>query len=116
MSDVVTNLLRAEYDTQGELALARDALAILSRNYPGYDWDVKCMQGILQIKLPRISSTWGMIRHVKAIDFDAVVFSRDIIRSGGEFLERCKARRAQRDFQAALKSCEGVPEKELSGI
>lgn len=87
-----SGLALSESKTSAGHALAKHALETLTRYYPGYTWYVRADYGILDIKCSEIGKA-SMIRRIKDIDYNWTIFDKDIIMSGGEFLERAKLRR-----------------------
>ena len=81
-----------ESKTEAGHGLAKHALEILTRHYPGYTWYVRADGGVIDIKAAEIGRA-SMIRHIKKIDHNWFIFDRDIIMSAGEFLERAKLKR-----------------------
>ncbi len=68
-------------------AVAKHALEVLTRYYPGYTWFVRADGGVLDIKAAEIGRA-SMVRHLKNIEHDWTIFEKDILMAAGEFLER----------------------------
>lgn len=92
--------------TESETALGHDvakkALVILNKYYPRFIWYVRADGGILNIKNNALGNAC-MIRHLRHLDTDDTTFTKDIIRSAGEFLERGYLKRGKWDGSLAEK-------------
>jgi len=92
--------------TESETALGHDvakkALLVLNKFYPGFIWYTRADGGVLVIKCNALGNAC-MIRHLRKLDYDANFFDRDIIRSAGEFLERGYMKRGSWDGDYAKK-------------
>lgn len=86
------SLALTESKTEAGHGLAKHALEVLTKYYPGYAWYVRVDGGILEIKCAEIGRA-SMVRHVKKMDYDWGILDRDILRSAGEFLERARLKR-----------------------
>lgn len=80
--------------TPAEMRMNHDALAILSRHYPGHIFasDANFKQGLLTIIMPYSprepdNSQWGYRMKLSEID-QIDEFRRQVVRAGGELLER----------------------------
>lgn len=98
-------------DTPLEANLAKEVLSVLDEFYPGFSWHVLVRQGVMQIKNCSWSGTWGMVRKLKDVNYDAMVLKRDVIRAAGEFLERANVKRGKRDMDQRVLKVEGIPQK-----
>lgn len=81
-----------------DLALAKRAFDVLDRHYPGHPWGVNASHagGILTVALlyPNaigVVEPWGVI--VKLADLATDPALNDVMRAGGELLERWRLRR-----------------------
>ncbi len=82
--------------------IARNALAILNKYYPGFVWYVRSDGGVLCIKCNALGNAC-MIRHLSDVQHDAGRFSREIILAAGEFLERGYMKRGKWNGEYARK-------------
>ncbi|HEY6020313.1 MAG TPA: hypothetical protein VIY48_10530 [Candidatus Paceibacterota bacterium] len=76
-----------ESKTEKGHAVAKKALEVLTKYYPGYSWFVRCDGGVLDIKAAEIGRA-SMVRHLNKIEHDWTIFEKDILMAAGEFLER----------------------------
>lgn len=82
--------------------VSKKALVVLNRTYPGFMWYVRADGGLIIIKCAALGNAC-MIRHIRHTDYDDNFFTKDIIRSAGEFLERGYIRRGKWDGVYAEK-------------
>lgn len=100
--------------TESETTLGHDvgkrALLVLNGAYPGYIWHVRSDGGCLIIKCHALGNAC-MIRHLSQIQHDATLFTEDIIRAAGEFLERGFLKRGKwtGDYADKLDGSEKFP-------
>lgn len=77
-----------------EIALAKRAADYLVQKYPGYAWIVTVNAGVLDIRNVSLSGRWGYrIKHVDS--FSATDLDKQLMRAGGEILERYRITRAR---------------------
>jgi hypothetical protein len=95
-----TQYIRTADDIEGGAAitlLAKGCAEILERHYPGWLWtiipDVK--QGIIDITSQLLNTKWVYTLHIRVIQNDPTL--RDVLRAGGEILERFGFRRGPYD-------------------
>lgn len=75
-----------------EIALAKRAGDYLCAKYPGFAWMVTVTGGVLAVRNVSLSGTWGFI--VKHVDsFSATDLDKQLMRAGGEILERYRITR-----------------------
>ena len=103
-----------EYENALGESKAKDALAVLMREYPGYSWKVDVKGGVLFVRLLDAQlrsrrANWGMAKKLSAMDHDAAVFEKELKFMAGEFLERANLRRAWNQGEQ-IKRLEGLPE------
>lgn len=80
-------------------AFAKQVLEILVPMYPNHGWHVECKQGCLIIKHLEASGARGLIGMLRKMDrlpSDATALKREIMRAGGELLERANLVRGAR--------------------
>lgn len=77
-----------------DIALAKQIAEDLMQFYPGYLWavHVNSYQGILDIKNLNLSGNYGMRRKLGK-DYSASSLKKDVMRWGGEILERYRMNR-----------------------
>jgi hypothetical protein len=79
-----------------ELTLAKQMADTLHKNYPGHLWavSVNAKQGMADIRNMALAGNWGyrlkLVDHFTASDWD-----KQVMRAGGEILERYKIARAK---------------------
>lgn len=101
--------IECEHDRDDPMAV--EMVQTLSHAYPGHSWFVKITGGIVHVKNLDMSEKWGMCLHYSQIKSDASERKRELIRAGGEFLERAHLARGMKT--EAHKAIEGVPMKDL---
>lgn len=88
-----------------DLILAKQMAETLHKHYPGHLWAVTCegAKGIATVRNLALSGNWGFILKLRD-HYSASSFEREVMRAGGELLERFKLRagRANQDAIAAL--------------
>lgn len=100
--------IECEHDRDDPMAL--EMLHTLTQAYPGHSWFVKITGGIVHVKNLDMSDKWGMALHYSQMKNDAAERKRELLRAGGEFLERANVRRGMKtEDQHGL--IEGVPLK-----
>lgn len=80
-------------------AFAKRVAEILVPTYPNHSWWVECRQGVLIIKHLEASGARGLIGMLRKLDMlpqDATALRKEIIRAGGELLERANLPRSGR--------------------
>jgi hypothetical protein len=92
--------------TESKTALGHDvakkALQVLNKYYPHFIWYTRADGGVLCIKNNALGNAC-MIRHLRNLDYDDNHFTKDIIRSAGEFLERGYLKRGKWEGDYAKK-------------
>lgn len=86
-------------DTALEDATAKDTAEVLTHFYPNHSWWVECKQGVLIIKHMEASGfrgIIGMLRKVVSLPTSSLAFRKEILRAGGELLERAGLPRSAR--------------------
>jgi len=82
--------------------VAKKALQVLNKYYPRFIWYARADGGVLCLKNNALGNAC-MIRHLKHLDYDDNFFTKDIVRSAGEFLERGYLKRGGWDGDYAKK-------------
>lgn len=82
-----------------DVNMSRTLCEVLMRHYPGHAWGVNVdgRTGLITIRDMYLSGQWGYILKIGAV-YSASSLERDVVRAGGEILERFRMARAQ--FQA----------------
>jgi hypothetical protein len=86
----------ADVDTLAEMSVAKQVAEDLHTAYPGHMWAVTVRGGAVIIKDLFVSSLWGYVLKINAIKHDAKVMKQEVLRAGGEILERARLERGQR--------------------
>lgn len=82
-----------------DMVLARNMAETLHKHYPGHLWAVTCENGVASVRNMYLSGQWGFLLKVGE-QYSASEFDRQVVRAGGELLERYKlSRSAFRDDQ-----------------
>lgn len=93
----------ADVDTLAEMAVAKQVAEDLHSAYPGHAWAVTVRGGAIIIKDLIVSSLWGYVIKMDAIKHDAKVMKQEVLRAGGEILERARLERGMRTDQAVTQ-------------
>jgi hypothetical protein len=82
--------------TFNDYIMARDMAETLHKHYPGHLWAVTCegRTGIATIRDLYLSGQWGYVLKLPAI-YSAAAMARDVMRAGGEVLERFRMARGR---------------------
>jgi hypothetical protein len=82
----------AAHDVNGEtlgadIAMAKHIADLLNRHYPGHAWIVTAshVTGVATVRNAMLSKRFGMVLHLRG---PKEARDKDIVRAGGEFLER----------------------------
>lgn len=92
-------LITAIGDNPLDDAFAKRVAEILVPAYPNHSWWVECRQGVLIIKHLEASGVRGLIGMLRKLDGlprDAKALHKEIVRAGGELLERANLARGPR--------------------
>lgn len=98
-----------ECEHDSDDSMAGEMLQALCAAYPGHSWFVKIAGGIVHVKNLDFSDKWGMALHYGQIKADASERKRELLRAGGEFLERANQRRGAKTERH--EHIEGIPLK-----
>jgi len=82
----------------GDLILAKDMADVLHRHYPGHLWAVTCegSKGIATVRNLMLSGNWGFVIKLRT-HYSASSFAQEVMRAGGELLERYRLARTKAD-------------------
>lgn len=89
-----------------EVALCKRIFAVLNAEYPGHAWGVEVMmdQGVCKVTIPALLGfNWGYIIHLDILD------KKQIIKAGGEILERFKIPRSTVNITAYVEAQGRIP-------
>ena len=93
----------ADVDTLAEMSVAKQVAEDLHSAYPGHMWAVTVRGGAIVIKDLFVSSLWGFAIKYGDVKHDAKVMKQEVIRAGGEILERARLERGMRTDQAVTR-------------
>ena len=84
-----------------DLVLSKDMAEALHAAYPGHLWavQVQSKQGMADVRNLMLSGNWGFRIKLPAI-YSASDFKKQVLRGGGEILERYRLRRGAADPDA----------------
>lgn len=96
MSDLVTD---NPVGAANDMLTAKSMAEALHQAYPGHLWAVTCdgKTGMADIRNLGLSGSWGFRLKLKHI-YSASEFKRDVLRGGGELLERYRLSRGRLDI------------------
>lgn len=97
-------IVQADTELAEEMSMAKDIAESLHTHYPGHLWAVTVRGGVAVIKALNISSLYGYILKLAHIQHDAGTRHKEVMRAGGEILERAKIKRGE--YQAGNKPTE----------
>lgn len=85
---IVEDMAKAE-QAGNDFLMSKEAAEALLAAYPGWMWGVNVNgeQGVADIKNFNLSGQWGYVLKLRDI-YSASSFKADVIRAGGEILER----------------------------
>lgn len=109
-------LALANTEEMQDMTMAKDIAETLFAKYPGYMWGVSVKSGVAIIKCLNISSLWGFILKYKDIAHDANYRKKEVIRAGGELLERAKMARGERVKGETVKTVDGIKDYKDLGV
>lgn len=105
----------ADCPVDADMPLAKRIAQYLTETYPGHNWWVEIIDGMLRIKSLKISGNSGMVVPLRRFDGDAERLKREVIMRGGEFLEAAHLRRAAFQGENA-KVLEGMPKRQRARL
>ena len=81
-----------------DLLMAKEMAEALHQAYPGHLWAVSCegKTGMADVRNLALSGQWGFRLKLGHI-YSASAFKKDVIRAGGELLERYRVARTRMD-------------------
>jgi len=99
-----------------DMTMAKDIAETLFSHYPGYMWGVNVKSGVAVIKCLNVSSLYGYILKYRDICHDAAFRHKEILRAGGEILERTKLKRGEREFGSMAQTVDGIDNYKTIGV
>lgn len=83
-----------------EMVIAREMADILHTTYPGHVWAVNVDRsgGVAHVRNLALSGQWGFVLRLPDI-YSASEMRREVVRAGGEILERYRLKRGQMDWE-----------------
>ena len=109
-------LALANTEEMQDMTMAKDIAETLFEKYPGYMWGVNVKSGIALIKCLNVSSLWGFVLKYKDIKDDAGYRKKEVIRAGGEILERAKMVRGERVKGEMASAVDGIDNYKPIGV
>lgn len=109
-------LTLANTEEAQDMTMAKDIAETLFAHYPGYMWGVNVRGGVAVIKCLNVSSLYGFILKYKDISHDANFRKKEVLRAGGEILERAKMKRGAREFNSMAKAVDGIADYKPIGV
>lgn len=106
--------LYTEGMTDAQEKEAQSILEVLTFAYPGHPWSVRVYDGGFFIRHLDFPGNWGINHRSQSQTYSATAMKRQIIRMGGEWLERANLIRGRSDDTVA-SYVEGVPENQQPG-
>lgn len=106
----------ADTEEAHDMTMAKDIADTLFVQYPGYMWGVNVRSGVAVIKCLNVSSLYGFVLKYKDISHDANFRKKEIIRAGGEILERAKLARGERKKGEVVTAVDGIAKYNPIGI
>lgn len=108
-------IVQAETEHAADMGMAKDIAEELHAHYPGHLWAVHVRGGVAIIKALNISSLWGYVLKLAEIQHDAGLRMKEVMRAGGEILERAKMARGQYQGGKA-ESVDGIADYKPIGV
>ncbi len=81
------------------LSVAKNAAEILHKHYPGHLWGTHANGGMLDIRNMYLSGEYGFRLSIPTM-YSSSEWDKQVLRAGGEILERYRQRRAHADEAA----------------
>lgn len=77
-----------------DFVMAKNMADTLHSRFPGHLWAVTCdgAKGIATVRNLRLSGAWGIVLKLPAV-YTASAWDKDVMRAGGELLERYRLNR-----------------------
>ena len=104
----MTDIIMADTEVEADMTMAKDIAETLHEHYQNWLWAVNVSGGVAVIKNLFVSSKWGYVLKYKDIKGDAEHRRQEVIKAGGELLERCHLPRGPRQEGAKAEVFEGA--------
>lgn len=91
-----------------DMNMAKDIAETLFEHYQGYLWGVSVTSGVAVIKCLNVSSLYGFVLHYNQIKDDAGFRKKEVLRAGGEILERAGLKRGWRVKGSKAVKVDGI--------
>lgn len=101
MSNLEGVLVDSPQITANELVMAKGAAETLHRNYPGHLWAVAIEGPRLIIKNLALAGDMGYALFIPQM-YSSSSLDKDVMKAGGEILERYRQARGQVDFASLI--------------
>jgi len=101
-------LAMADTEQLQDMNMAKDISETLTEHYPGYLWATNVKSGVAIIKCLNVSSNYGFILKYADIKDDAGYRKRQVLKAGGEILERANLVRGQAVAGSSPVSVDGI--------
>ncbi|MBF0214002.1 MAG: hypothetical protein HQM00_10650 [Magnetococcales bacterium] len=101
------SLIITHANTLGEHDFARRCLKVLHLHYPGYEWEVNCHGGVVEVFNLTLHPQFGFRRKMSELTNDPSL--KLIMRAGGELMERFRVERARMTAQAIRETMMARP-------
>lgn len=88
--------------------MAKNALEILCKHYPGHAWFVRIDGGCLMVYDFEIDQRHCMVQHYSKISSDQTTFEKSIARAAGELLERARLKRGEKRHGEQAIEVDGI--------
>lgn len=109
-------IVTAETEFIAEMGQAKEIAETLTAHYPGHLWAVTVRSGVAIIKALNISSLWGYVLKMDVIGQDAGIRAKEVMRAGGEILERAKLERGTRRAGEKIQAVDGIKNYQTIGV
>lgn len=88
-----------------DFVMAKNMADTLHRHFPGHLWAVTCdgSKGIATVRNLNLSGAWGFVLKLPAI-YSATEWDKQVMRSGGELLERYRLSRGRFSEEAWMQA------------
>lgn len=106
----------ADTEQAQDMTMAKDIADTLFEHYPGYMWGVNVTSGVAVIKCLNISSLYGFVLKYKDISHDASFRKKEVLRAGGELLERANLARGVRRKGELVTAMDGIDDYKGIGV
>lgn len=106
----------ADVEEMNDMTMAKDIAETLFKHYNGYMWAVNVISGVAVIKCLNVSSLYGFVLKYKDIKDDAGYRHKEVVRAGGEILERARMGRGERKKGESVVAVDGIKDYKPIGM